>query len=202
MNYKKIYDSLINRGLNRKLPKETYKEKHHIIPKCLGGTNDDSNLVYLLPEEHYTCHLLLVKIYPHEHKLLFAARMMRANKTGQRNNKQYGWLKRKAAEAYSANYKHSPEIIEKMKANRLKNNPKKVKVIKPKKGSIECNLKISLALVGTTKHRTKAHNLKIGLGNKGKIVEEFECIYCKRKIKGTNNLNRWHNENCKENYEH
>lgn len=39
-----------------------YSEKHHIIPKCLGGSNDISNIVSLTAREHFICHLLLVKI--------------------------------------------------------------------------------------------------------------------------------------------
>jgi len=37
-------------------------EKHHILPKSLGGTNDVSNLVSLTPREHYICHLLLTRM--------------------------------------------------------------------------------------------------------------------------------------------
>jgi hypothetical protein len=62
MNYKKIYDNLISKGRNRVL--NCYVERHHIIPKCMGGTDDEENLVELTPEEHYVAHQLLVKIYP------------------------------------------------------------------------------------------------------------------------------------------
>jgi len=93
MNYQKIYDTLVKRGQNRLL--DGYIEKHHIIPRCLGGTDDDTNLVSLTPEEHYLCHLLLVKIYPNNIRLVKAAMfMVSANKDQQRNNKVYGWLKR------------------------------------------------------------------------------------------------------------
>lgn len=34
MDYKKIYDSLVERGINRTL--DDYTEKHHIIPVCVG----------------------------------------------------------------------------------------------------------------------------------------------------------------------
>ena len=37
-------------------------EKHHIIPKSLGGSNSKENLVALTPREHYVCHLLLTKM--------------------------------------------------------------------------------------------------------------------------------------------
>ena len=93
MNYLKIYDNIVRRGQNRIL--EGYSEKHHIVPRCLGGTDDLTNLVWLTPEEHYLCHLLLVKIHPNNIRLVKAAMfMVSANKDQQRNNKAYGWLKR------------------------------------------------------------------------------------------------------------
>lgn len=93
MNYQRIYDSIIRRGQERKL--EGYSEKHHIIPRCLEGSDEITNLVSLTPEEHYLCHLLLVKIYPNNIKLVKAAMfMVSSNSTQQRNNKVYGWLKR------------------------------------------------------------------------------------------------------------
>jgi hypothetical protein len=97
MNYQKIYTNLIRRGQQRVL--EGYKETHHVIPKCIGGTDDETNLVELTPEEHYLCHLLLVKIYPNNIKLVKAAMfMVSSNQTQQRNNKAYGWLKRQYSE--------------------------------------------------------------------------------------------------------
>jgi hypothetical protein len=62
----------------------------------MGGTNDPANLVNLTPEEHYICHLLLVKIFPNNIRLVRAAMfMMSCNTYQQRNNKLYGWLKSK-----------------------------------------------------------------------------------------------------------
>jgi hypothetical protein len=54
MNYFKIYKSLIERAINRNL--EEYTESHHIIPRCMNGTDDIENLVNLTPEEHYIAH--------------------------------------------------------------------------------------------------------------------------------------------------
>jgi hypothetical protein len=96
MNYKKIYDSLINRGKNRIMFE--YGEKHHIIPRCLGGSNDKSNLVKLTAEEHYVAHQLLVKIYPNNPSLVKAASMMIPNRP---NNKMYGWIRKRVSEAKS-----------------------------------------------------------------------------------------------------
>ena len=59
MNYQKIHDAIIERAKTRKL--EGYKERHHIIPRCLGGTDDNENLVDLTAREHFIIHLLYNK---------------------------------------------------------------------------------------------------------------------------------------------
>lgn len=90
MNYKKIYDMLIERAKDRHLT--GYYEVHHIIPRCLGGSDSKDNLISLTPEEHYVAHQLLSKINPHHNGLLYAAVMMCSNRP---SNKLYGWLRRR-----------------------------------------------------------------------------------------------------------
>lgn len=41
-----------------------YTEKHHIIPRCLGGSDEQENIVKLTAREHYIAHLLLTKMFP------------------------------------------------------------------------------------------------------------------------------------------
>ena len=56
---KEKYNDYINRILNsreNKKNEECYMERHHIIPRCIGGTNDEENLIYLFPYEHYYAH--------------------------------------------------------------------------------------------------------------------------------------------------
>lgn len=67
MDYQKIYDRLIYSRSNQPLRKDEYYEKHHIIPRCLGGTDDLTNLIHLTYREHFLAHLLLTKIHP-EHR--------------------------------------------------------------------------------------------------------------------------------------
>lgn len=43
-------------------------EKHHIIPKSLGGSNKKDNLVKLSLKEHFICHRLLVKMTKEKHQ--------------------------------------------------------------------------------------------------------------------------------------
>lgn len=58
--YTIVYNNIINRAKARVL--DGYSEKHHIIPKCLGGTDRKENLVRLTAREHFICHRLLVKM--------------------------------------------------------------------------------------------------------------------------------------------
>lgn len=74
MNYKNIYTQLIERSRTEKRVKHQgiYYEEHHIVPKCLGGTNDPENLVLFTAREHFIAHWLLTKIYPNEPSIIFA----------------------------------------------------------------------------------------------------------------------------------
>jgi 5-methylcytosine-specific restriction endonuclease McrA len=119
MNYLKHYNTLVDRAKGRVL--EGYSERHHIIPKCIGGNNKKDNLVRLTPEEHYVAHQLLVKIYPGNHKLLFAA--FAISSMNNRGFREYAWLKRKRAAYLSSRpgtmtgKKHTDEAKQKMKQN-------------------------------------------------------------------------------------
>ena len=64
MNYERIYNQIIDK--RRSNPCNGYVEKHHIIPRSLGGTDDVDNLVSLTAREHFICHYLLAKMYPKE----------------------------------------------------------------------------------------------------------------------------------------
>jgi hypothetical protein len=119
MNYKNHYDRLIDRAKNRIINVPT--ESHHIIPQCMTGSNDKINLVDLTPEEHLIAHLLLVKIYPNNQKLIYAAKWMTSRV---KNNKEYGWLRRQHAELMR-NREISDETRAKMSIAQ-KNRPKEV----------------------------------------------------------------------------
>lgn len=72
-----------------------YYEKHHILPKCLGGTNDKENLVLLTAREHYICHKLLTYIYKGNRKIANAFCRMTWDKNGNRNisSKDYAYAR-------------------------------------------------------------------------------------------------------------
>lgn len=59
--YQLWYDQIIWRAKNRQL--NCYSEWHHILPRSLGGGDEDKNLVELTYREHFLAHWLLTKIH-------------------------------------------------------------------------------------------------------------------------------------------
>lgn len=82
MNYRKIYDSIItNAQRTLRCKADGYYERHHIVPRSLGGDNSKQNLVLLTAKEHFICHLLLVKMFTNDQaaysKMLHAFMLMK-----------------------------------------------------------------------------------------------------------------------------
>lgn len=76
--YKKWYQQITQNGKTSRKPGD---ERHHILPRSLGGSDEVSNIAFITAREHFICHWLLTKIYPtgEEHwKMINAFRMMRA----------------------------------------------------------------------------------------------------------------------------
>ena len=160
MNYIKIYSQLIERGCirqrnkTRKILKREIGlvEQHHIIPRSINGTDETTNLVFLTPEEHVLAHLLLVKIYPTNQKLIYAANWMTSRV---KSNKEYGWVKRQTAIAFSDKFSGQT------RAKESKDKQRNTILLKYKNGYVSPRVGENL----TTKHKDA-----ISKGNKGKII--------------------------------
>lgn len=77
MNYQRIYNQIVNNRKSNAV--DGYTERHHIVPRSFGGTDDKENIVALTAREHFICHWLLIKIYPtgsDHHKAIQAFMMM------------------------------------------------------------------------------------------------------------------------------
>ena len=98
MNHQKHYNKLMERAPKVK-PKEGYFERHRILPGCMGGRYVAGNIAWLIPEEHYVAHQLLVKMYPKNYKLIHAVQCMTISndRYDRSNNKLYGWIRRRLA---------------------------------------------------------------------------------------------------------
>ena len=202
MNYQKIYNSLIERGKNRIV--EGYTEKHHIVPKCMGGDDSEDNLVKLTPEEHYLAHQLLVKIYPNNKKLVFGARQMTMHGGHlKRNNKMYGWLRKKHSES-AKNFRHD---------EKTKLRISETKRLKPFVYTDEIREKMSMVALGK-KHTEEAKKKCSEAGKKAKGILKTEehkqalklaaknrpratCEHCGKEVQ-VNMYHRWHGNKCKQ----
>lgn len=103
MNYKYHYDALISsrRELPRAKGEGVYYERHHIVPRSMGGGDESSNLILLTGREHYIAHMLLWKIYP-ENKSMHYAFMVMCNKSVSKvNSKIYEALRKNHSEIVS-----------------------------------------------------------------------------------------------------
>jgi hypothetical protein len=92
VNYQKHYDLLIERARVREKP-AGYSERHHIIPRCLGGSDELKNIVSLTAREHFLAHLLIAKAFPSELKLSQTAYMMANFGQNTINSKTYSILR-------------------------------------------------------------------------------------------------------------
>lgn len=118
MNYKLHYDLLISKAESRLL-EEQYYEIHHIIPRCLGGLDNDDNLIKLTAKEHYIAHMLLAKIYSgtqYGYKLASAFNYMCVDSHGGNRTRSRGYAL--ARLLFSKNHPtKNPEVIDKIKAS-------------------------------------------------------------------------------------
>jgi hypothetical protein len=132
MDYQRIYDQIIDRAKERKV--EGYKEKHHIIPKCMGGSNQRENLVELTAREHFICHWLLCRIYPENKKLGHAFWFM-SKQNAPTQQRDYVVSSRTYAEAVS-NLKFTKQHKQKIRVAQLGNTNNSSRVFKGMKSDM------------------------------------------------------------------
>lgn len=74
--YTRWYWDLIDSRRNQAESEKT--ECHHIVPRSLGGTDNNENLIHLTLREHFVAHLLLSKMFigKDKSKMRFASRQM------------------------------------------------------------------------------------------------------------------------------
>lgn len=117
MDYEKFYMNMINTAkLSNRVkrcvghPQYEYYEEHHIVPRCMGGSDEHENLVLLTAREHFIAHASLVKFVCDPDSLallkfaLFSMCNQRADGQDPRytpSSKLYAMSKRLHAEAMS-----------------------------------------------------------------------------------------------------
>lgn len=145
--YKLWHDNIIANAQSRVL--KGYKEKHHILPRSVGGTDDKSNLVELTAKEHFIVHMLLCKFTKGlaRRSMLYAFKAMSYYKKDGRDYK----INSRIAEKLRSELKFSDEHKKKM-------SEKKLGRIIP----IQTKLKMSLQHIKNTYLKNKNINFKDG----------------------------------------
>lgn len=220
MNYSKIYNLLIEKADNRCILPGVYRERHHVLPRCMDGSDSKENFAELFPEEHFVAHQLLVKIYPENHKLIFAAKMMSCNSKrfngGRSKNKLYRWLRIKFGKAMSE--RTFTTTHRKNLSNALKGKPGlkgEKNGMFGKTGSLNHRYetihsdktKEIMSIKAKERHESGLYDSRIGVPRssetKNKISENhkkfdyiIKCPHCDKEGKYLG-MKRWHFDNCK-----
>lgn len=66
-----------------------YNEVHHILPRCMGGKDNEENLILMPIRYHIMAHIILSEIFPDNVKIVYAAFCMinLRNKSSRKRNK-------------------------------------------------------------------------------------------------------------------
>jgi hypothetical protein len=154
--YERWYRQIIENAKNRTEILE-YSEKHHVIPRSLGGDNSKENIVTLSLREHFICHKLLVKMNSgkNKHKMLHALFCMSATRRISLPSKLYaeakeamikGWMKRPMSEVGRIS------LSEKTKA-RWQNSEWRKSFLEARAAPGGANEKMSIALTGRARDK-------------------------------------------------
>lgn len=186
-----------------KLTEEGYIEKHHILPKSLGGNNSANNLVRLTAREHYLCHLLLVRMTSGTNKTKML-RAINAFSIASRKNprnltaRQYQKIRLLTANvpAWNKGKTLADYTTEQQEAFR--------KMAETKRGSkqtAESNAKRSATMQNRTFTAEHLNNLSKALKGrvsptKGMTHPKSPCIHCHREV-APNIMAKYHGDRCK-----
>ena len=189
MTYKEFIEDILNNRGRFNIPNGEYKERHHIIPKCLGGNNTKDNLIDLYAHEHFEAHRLLALENPKHRGLCYSWFRMSHYHRVKCTAKEYEETKL----AYDMFLKEHPEVIFKPDVAGEKNpmwgkthsDEYKARLRATMKGegnhfygkkhTEETRKKISNAVKGKNHpfygtHRSEETRRKIGDGNRGKVI--------------------------------
>lgn len=193
--YKKWYDNIIEIAKKRKTV-EGYKEKHHILPRCLGGKDNKENIIELTAREHFICHWLLIKCAENTYvkrKMQYAfGALMRNGKNNDRklSSRQYNIIRTQISLARKG-HKHTKETRIKMSQShkgQIPWNKGKTGIVKL---SDETKKRISIASKNrkpaSEETRTKISQAKLGhkTGMTGKKHTEETKRKMSQNMKGT-----------------
>lgn len=185
--YTRIYYNIIERAKSRTLSEDTYTERHHVIPRSLGGSDTKDNLAILTAREHFICHWLLPHMLEGEsrYKMLCAIlRMAHSNQLNRVNvpSRVYENTKIAKAKLHSELFRgernpfygmtHSEETKQRLREARMKQVDRQGSTM-----TAEARDKLSKAAKGRV--LTESHKKKI----REKALIRFRCMTLEEKQK-------------------
>ena len=136
-----------------------YHERHHITPKCMGGSNNKDNLIDLFGREHFVAHKILAEENPDNEKLIHA------------------WILMSKMKEYKEEYQITPEEYEAARKAYTS-------LMKGRKFSKEHRMKISIATKGRKISEHTRHS--IAKANANRIWSEESKQKISASISGKN----------------
>jgi len=219
--YKKTYDKIISNALSKNRDKKDgYFEKHHILPKSLGGDNTRDNLVLLTAREHYICHKLLTRCTTGENRKKMFCAMWAFNRSSANQNRfiinshDYEYVRKFISETFSKDRKGKHLVGHTLSKE---HKEKLSKSLKGKKKTEQTKNRMKESWRNRSP-RSAAHCEAISKANKGRILSQetrqkmseskkgknpshtqikWTCEHCNKTGIGISNYNRWHGNNCK-----
>lgn len=147
---------------------DEYHERHHIIPKCMGGANDEDNLIDLYAREHFIAHKLLAQENPSNNALVFAWTCMSFPKNE---------LQKDRYELTPEEYEEARKAISKAMTGRVVSEETKRKLSENKKGKPLSDKAIKRSVeVHQGVSFTEEHKKKISEALKGRIFSDEHKI--------------------------
>jgi hypothetical protein len=212
--YEKWYNNIIKNAGGRSRRKGY--ERHHIIPKSVGGTNDKSNIAFLTTREHFVCHWLLTKFYTGQAlvKMLYALNGMKRDNGSQNRyhtkitSRVYARLREEFAKIHSQTMKGKPSPLKgkKLRTEEQKQNQREKmtgrkltqehidKVVKARVGykhSEETVNKISSSLTGVKRGPwSESEKLKRSVKQLGVKKEKSHCENIRSAVIGNISINK------------
>ena len=181
-------------GVTKKSQLSGYFEKHHIVPKSIGGSNTLDNIVFLSAEDHFRCHKLLVEITEGQDNGKMCSGLWRMmNKQSRNQDRQFTFTE----EEYKiARMNHSTAHRERMTGDK---NP-----FKNKKHTSETKELMSLSkkgksweeIYGVEGAAAKKLKTSISCSKPHGPQTTTICEHCGAKG-GIGIMKRWHGDNCK-----
>jgi hypothetical protein len=156
--YFKWYNQIITQAKALKNFRITgYFEKHHILPRSLGGTNNQDNIVKLTAREHFVCHRLLVKCTSGKNKSKMARAVFRTSHRS-KNHKDLVKITSKAYEQIKKDFSIAQSHLNKGK--------------KPYEMTDKIRSNMSKARMGVVRIQSDEEKQLRSINQKGRFVSE------------------------------